>query len=162
MWITGTSQYAIRAVVHLAEHGGGASLRVGPIAEALDVPRNYLSKTLHVLARAGVLKSERGPHGGFQLAVAPGQLSLAQVTAPFEDVKTRHCLLGRSQCSGAHACVAHERWSAVSASLQHYFATPMISDLVNDARASGTPPLVRARSRAGTRRPRGVPSTPTP
>ncbi len=152
MWITGTSQYAIRAVVHLAEHGGDASLRVGPIAEALDVPRNYLSKTLHVLARAGVLKSERGPHGGFQLAVPPGQLSLAQVTAPFEDVKTRHCLLGRSQCGGAHACVAHERWSAVSTSLQQYFATTTISDLVDDARSSGTPPTVRARSRAGTRR----------
>lgn len=152
MWISGTSQYAIRAVVHVAEHGAAAPVRVGPMAEALDVPRNYLSKTLHVLARAGVLKSERGPRGGFQLAVPAARLTLAQVTAPFEDVKTRHCLLGRAHCGGAHACAAHGRWSSVSDSLQLYFASTTIGDLLDDARATRTPPSSRARKRAPSRR----------
>jgi Rrf2 family iron-sulfur cluster assembly transcriptional regulator len=152
MWISGTSQYAIRAVAHIAEHGATAPIRVGPIAEALDVPRNYLSKTLHVLARAGVLRSERGPRGGFQLAVPPARLTLAQVAAPFEDVKTRHCLLGRPQCGGAHACAAHDRWTAVSTTLQHYFASTTIADLLGDTLATRTPPTVRARPHAGARR----------
>jgi Rrf2 family iron-sulfur cluster assembly transcriptional regulator len=152
MWITGTSQYAIRAVAHIAEYGAKVPVRVGPIADALDVPRNYLSKTLHALARAGVLQSERGPRGGFRLAVPAARLTLAQVTAPFEDVKTRHCLLGRAQCGGAHACAAHGRWTAVSTTLQHYFASTTIADLLDDAVASRTPPAVRARSRAGARR----------
>lgn len=152
MWISGTSQYAIRAVAHIAEHGVEAPVRVGPIADALDVPRNYLSKTLHALSRAGVLKSERGPRGGFQLAVPAARLTLAQVTAPFEDVKTRHCLLGRPQCGGAHACAAHGRWTTVSTALQHYFASTTIGDLLDDALAHRTPPTVRARPRVGARR----------
>jgi len=151
MWISGTSQYAIRAVVHVAVHGADAPVRVGPIAEALKVPRNYLSKTLHVLAREGVLKSERGPHGGFQLAVPARELSLARVTAPFTDVATRHCLLGRAQCGGTHTCAAHSRWGAVSAALQKYFATTTIADLLGDRRVRASTPANPARHRATTR-----------
>ena len=80
MWISGTSQYAIRAVVYVATNGVDEPVRVGPIAKALDVPQNYLSKTLHQLARAGVLRSVRGPRGGFQLAIPPSRLTLARVT----------------------------------------------------------------------------------
>jgi Rrf2 family iron-sulfur cluster assembly transcriptional regulator len=154
MWISGTSQYAIRAVVHVAVHGAGAPVRVGPMSEALEVPRNYLSKTLHVLAREGVLRSERGPRGGFQLAVPAERLSLAQVTAPFEDVATRHCLLGRSHCGGLHTCAAHGRWEGLSKSLQQYFATTTIADLLGDTRAVAATPVSPARPRATARRPR--------
>ena len=98
MWISGTSQYAIRAVVFVAGAGGGAPVRVGEVAKALQVPRNYLSKTLHALSRDGVLTSTRGPRGGFRLAVPPGQLTLARVAAPFDDVDSKPCLLGRTQC----------------------------------------------------------------
>jgi len=122
------------------------------MADALDVPRNYLSKTLYALARAGVLKSERGPRGGFQLAVPAGKLTLAQITAPFEDVETRHCLLGRVHCGGRDACAAHRRWNTVSASLQDYFATTTIVDLLDDARASTPPSAVAARPRAKAHR----------
>ena len=136
MWISGTSQYAIRAVVYVATNGADAPVRVGPIAEALGMPRNYLSKTLHLLARAGVLKSERGPTGGFQLAIPIDELTLAQVAAPFDDLGARHCLLGRVQCSGKNPCAAHGQWSAVADSLQQFFAGTTVHDLMKDPRAA--------------------------
>ncbi|MEZ4585391.1 MAG: Rrf2 family transcriptional regulator [Gemmatimonadales bacterium] len=81
MWIGTTAQNAIRAVLFLAGKPDEAPVRVDEIAAALDLPRNYLSKTLHTLVRAGVLRSGRGPRGGFQLAIAPARLPLAQVAA---------------------------------------------------------------------------------
>ena len=64
-----TSRYALGATAALAERWDeGCAIRVGDIAADLDVPRNYLSKILHQLSRAGVLTSERGPKGGFRLA----------------------------------------------------------------------------------------------
>ena len=132
MWISSTSQYAIRAVVYVATHGTDAPVRVGPMATALDVPQNYLSKTLHMLARAGVLRSLRGPHGGFQLAVPPARLTLARVAGPFDEVGERHCLLGRAQCGDRYPCAAHARWSEVSDSLQAFFLNTTIADLMND------------------------------
>jgi Rrf2 family protein len=131
MWISGTSQYAIRAVMYIATHGRKAPVRVGPIADALDVPQNYLSKTLHQLTRAGVLQSARGPLGGFQLAVAPERLTLARVTAPFDNVGERHCLLGRPQCGDRSPCAAHASWKEMSTSLQTFFRHTTIADLVN-------------------------------
>lgn len=142
MWISGTSQYAIRAVVYIATHGTEAPVRVGPIAEALDVPQNYLSKTLHMLARAGVLRSVRGPRGGFQLAAPAERLTLARVAAPFDEVGERHCLLGRAQCGDRYPCAAHARWGAVSDSLQAFFGNTTIADLMDDVSAAG----VRARA----------------
>ena len=139
MWISGTSQYAIRAVVYVASHGADAPVRVGPMATALDVPKNYLSKTLHQLTRARVLRSVRGPRGGFQLAVPPERLTLARVAAPFDEVGARHCLLGRAQCGERHACAAHSRWISISDSLQDFFRNTTIADLMDDATADARP-----------------------
>ena len=55
MLLSQTSEYALRAVLHIAARSRPVS--VGEIAEAVGVPQNYLSKTLHQLARAGVLAS---------------------------------------------------------------------------------------------------------
>jgi Rrf2 family protein len=134
MWISGTSQYAIRAVVYVATHATEAPVRVAPMAAALKVPRNYLSKTLHLLARAGVLRSTRGPLGGFQLAVPAAKLTLARVTAPFDEAGARHCLLGRPRCGDDHPCAAHAHWSAVSDSLQTFFRETTVADLLGDAK----------------------------
>ncbi len=63
-----TAEYALRTVLYLAARQGDGLFRVSEIAEELGIPQNYLSKTLHILARAGVLHSSRGKHGGFRLA----------------------------------------------------------------------------------------------
>ena len=130
MWISGTTQYALRAVLFVAEHATAEPVRVDAIAEALDVPRNYLSKTLHALARAGVLRSGRGPRGGFQLAGRAEDISLARVAAPFDDLGSRSCLLGRTTCGWKNPCSVHPHWEAVSTSLQAFFRDTTIADLL--------------------------------
>lgn len=130
MWISGTTQYALRAVLFVAEHGADEPVRVDAIAAALNVPRNYLSKTLHALARAGVLRSGRGPRGGFQLAAPPARISLARVAAPFDDLGSRKCLLGRSSCGWKNPCSVHSRWEEVSNGLQSFFRDTTFADLL--------------------------------
>lgn len=132
MWISGTSQYAIRAVLYVAEHGVEHPVRVDAIASALKVPRNYLSKTLHVLARAAVLRSVRGPRGGFQLAESPDRLVLARVAAPFGDLASKQCLFGRAACGWKNPCSAHPRWEEVSTALQEFFNDTTIADLLGE------------------------------
>lgn len=132
MWISGTTQYAIRAVLFVAEHGAAEPVRVDAIAESLNVPRNYLSKTLHSLARAGVLRSGRGPRGGFQLASPPRELTLATVAAPFDNLAARRCLLGRASCGWKSPCAAHPRWEEVSNALQAFFRETTIADLLGE------------------------------
>jgi Rrf2 family protein len=130
VWISGTTQYALRAVLFVAEHGADEPVRVDAIAAALNVPRNYLSKTLHTLARAGVLRSGRGPRGGFQLANRPDEISLARVAAPFDDLGSRTCLLGRASCGWKNPCSVHPHWEEVSSALQSFFRDTTIADLL--------------------------------
>ncbi len=129
MWLNATAQTALRAVLYIAEQGEESPISVGNVAAALGGPRNYLSKTLHVLAREGVLRSSRGPGGGFQLVDSPDTLTLARVIAPFEPVDDRRCLVGRPQCVDARPCQAHHRWSRVASQVEAFFGETTIADL---------------------------------
>lgn len=132
MLLSQTGQYAVRAAIHLAqyaEHTEG-TLRVGEIAEALDVPQNYLSKILHQLARAGVLESVRGPRGGFRLADAPEALSVMEVIDAVEPTRSdRRCLLGRAECSNADPCPAHDRWKDLAEGILSFLHDTTLADL---------------------------------
>ncbi len=130
MILSQTAVYALKAVLHLAEAEGDEPVRVDDIAQALDVPRNYLSKILHVLAREGVLASTRGPHGGFRLGRSASDLRLEEVIRHFDEITTSSgCLLGRARCSDANPCAAHARWKSVSRSVQAFLSETTIEDL---------------------------------
>jgi len=152
MWLSSTAQQAIHAVLHIAEADNGP-VRVDDIAAALDVPRNYLSKTLHALVRAGVLRSERGPKGGFQLSAPPEKITLSQVTAPFEPIGRRRCLLGRPLCSDKRPCQLHDRWARVATPVDAFFTkTTVATLLVGNPRAAGDAREVVGARRLSTRR----------
>jgi len=131
-----TAEYALRTVLFLADRGGEPA-RAQEIAQALGVPHNYLSKTLHRLAREGILHSTRGKGGGFRLGVDPTRLTLLRIVAPFDQMSgERRCLLGRPECSDRNPCVAHGRWKAVSERVADFFRETTVRDLVRGRRAT--------------------------
>lgn len=136
MWPTSTVQQAISAVLCIAE-ARGEPMRASTIAAATGAAGNYLSKILHSLARAGVLSSERGPRGGFRLALPADQLTLAAIAEPFERQGQRRCLLGRPTCGDANPCPAHERWSGIAAGIESYFQTTTIARLLDQVPVQG-------------------------
>lgn len=132
--LSGTAEYALRAVLHLAECEDTEPVRVGEIADALGAPRNYLSKILHQLVQAGVLKSSRGKHGGFALATRPERLSLLRIVNEFDQIAARRsCLLGRPQCGDRVACAVHWRWKHLSEQITTFFRETTVADLLAGA-----------------------------
>jgi Rrf2 family nitric oxide-sensitive transcriptional repressor len=120
----------LQAVLYLAEHAVERRVRANEAADALGISRNYLSKIMHQLVRAGVLTSARGKRGGFRLAVPPGELSLLSIVSQFDRIEERRsCLLGRPECSDSSACAAHWRWKAVSEQLAAFFRETTVADL---------------------------------
>jgi Rrf2 family transcriptional regulator, iron-sulfur cluster assembly transcription factor len=108
-----------------------ASIRSDDVADALKVPRNYLSKILHSLAKEGLLWSVRGPGGGFRMRVSPHSLQLYRVIQPFDDIEPRRtCLLGRPQCSDRNPCAAHEMWKGISEQVGDFLRQTTIADLI--------------------------------
>ena len=101
------------------------------LAEAAEVPHNYMGKILHQLVRAGILHSVRGKHGGFELAVAADKLSLLRVVSQFDDLGLDgECLFGRAKCGGSEPCSVNERWRKVAKPVFEFFSKTMIADVL--------------------------------
>lgn len=132
MWLSSTAQQALHAVVCIAANADRGPVRVDEIAAVIECPRNYLSKTLHLLARAGILRSERGPRGGFRLAKPADKLTLAAIVAPFQPAGARRCLLGRAICGDRNPCAAHGRWSQIQRSVEVFFQRTSVGMLLRD------------------------------
>ncbi|HRP07329.1 MAG TPA: Rrf2 family transcriptional regulator [Gemmatimonadales bacterium] len=129
MWLNATAQMGLRAVVYLSGQNRELMIPVEEIAAAVDLPRNYLSKTLGALRRAGVLDASRGPRGGFRLARPASEITLGEVVAPFAPHGDRRCLLGRDDCGKGEPCPAHEQWSEVAGMVEKYLAETTIAKL---------------------------------
>ena len=137
MILSRTAEYALRAVLYVARHADNGLVRVGDVAQALTIPRNYLSKILHALARAGVLTSTRGKTGGFRLAVSADRLSLGDVVQEFDALEDRRqCLLGRPACSDRQPCAAHEKWKRTAESVASFFRETTVADLLEETAGS--------------------------
>jgi Rrf2 family protein len=120
----------LRAVLYIARQSGGDPIRASEIADTLEVPSNYLSKILHTLARSGVLKSERGPRGGFRLARSGDELVLADLLEALDpSVLRADCLLGNSDCSDHTACAVHIRWKQVREPVCRFFRETTLADV---------------------------------
>jgi Rrf2 family protein len=107
-----TCQYAIRALCYLARHSGDGPVLARDIAAAENVPRQFLSKILHQLGQKGLVRSQKGPGGGFALARPTSQLTLAEITVAVDGVQeiSKRCILGLELCTDAAPCALHDAW----------------------------------------------------
>lgn len=129
--LTNSSEYAIRAVLHLARTSEGAHVAAGTVAESLGLPGDYLAKILQRLARRDVVESARGPRGGFRLRVEPERLSLKEVVEPFQDLaRSQRCLLRDARCREEGGCPVHERWAEVLEEVESLFRDVTVGDLL--------------------------------
>jgi Rrf2 family transcriptional regulator, cysteine metabolism repressor len=83
MWISKRTDYATRAVLTLAMADAGP-LKIGEIARRAAVPQSVLEQVLPVLRTAGLVRSERGPAGGYRLNHQPEEITLERVVRLFQ------------------------------------------------------------------------------
>ena len=84
MRTTAKADYAVRAAVELASVGTGHPVKAEDIADAQSIPLNFLENILAELRRAGIVESRRGAAGGYLLARAPEEVSIADVIRAVE------------------------------------------------------------------------------
>ena len=123
-----TSQYALRALAHLARQPGEAVLG-RDLAHSVEIPANYLSKVLLTLRNAGLVVTARGSGGGYGLGRPANDFHLIDVVELFEEVSRGQpsCFLGRTRrCSEIKPCTAHSIWKGLQvAYLEFLVSTPL-------------------------------------
>lgn len=78
------TRYALRSLLFLAEEQGGGPTQLSRIAETQRVPPKYLELIMLDLKRAGLVKSNRGPKGGYVLARSPENISFGEIVRTME------------------------------------------------------------------------------
>jgi Rrf2 family protein len=84
MHVTAKADYAVRAVIELAGSREDAPRRVDDVARAQGIPVSFLENILTQLRSSGIVRSRRGPEGGYWLARPPDEVNLAQVIRAVE------------------------------------------------------------------------------
>ena len=95
MRLTSRGEYALLALVYLARQKGAAYVPLETIAQVQHIPPKFLEQIMLILKRAHYVQSHKGQHGGYRLALAPTEITLAEIIrlcdgplAPTESVST--------------------------------------------------------------------------
>lgn len=124
-----TGEYALRALIHLAQREEDWPISGARIAEDTGIPPKYLSKILGNLARAGVLDSSPGKTGGFRLKRPAKQLPLLEILLPYEQFEHRRCPFGNRECNDFDPCAAHDAWKKVIETEQRFLSKTTVYDV---------------------------------
>jgi Rrf2 family iron-sulfur cluster assembly transcriptional regulator len=142
MRITTTSRYGVRALFDVAYHGGGQPTQIKDIARRQKISQRYLEQIFNRLLKAGLLKSRRGPRGGYLLAKDPSEITIGDIIkaaqGPIVPVK---CLSedysDMDDCVIYDSCITRHVWRETQQLLINYYDSVTIADLCSLARKQG-------------------------
>jgi Rrf2 family protein len=138
MWISRRTDYATRALVALALEQDARPVKIQELAERTDTPISVLEQVLPQLRSAGVVRSERGPSGGYRLNHAPEDITLERVVRILQGPLAPIACATRSEpepCSMLVGCALHETWAEVRDATIAILERTTFADLA--ARSSG-------------------------
>jgi Rrf2 family protein len=105
MQITRQADYAMRAVVYLANLGPDRRAATSQIAEEQQIPPSFLAKIVSQLSVAGLLQTSRGARGGVSLARSPDDISFLEVVEAIDGpILLNECVLDVSACTFGETC----------------------------------------------------------
>lgn len=111
-----TAQTAVAAMSRLAEVYDGERRRLSSldVASNRNLPKPLVAKVLTVLSTAGLVNGTRGPGGGYWLARAPAEITLAEIVQSFErEGRVPLCPFGPGWCGSGHPCPVHESFATL-------------------------------------------------
>ncbi|PVX52073.1 BadM/Rrf2 family transcriptional regulator [Balneicella halophila] len=136
--LASASKYALKIVIYLAKNKKSGKIGGKKIAEDLQLSAPFVGKVLQPLAHSGIVKSTKGPHGGFVLASEPNELPLLNIIQIFEGENVfKECLLYSCNCKdhieehGEH-CRIHEEIAPAREKLLESLRTRTVADFLNN------------------------------
>lgn len=122
--------YAVRALIELADTYGGGTKQSADIADRWCIPAPYLDQLLTALRKAGLVASVRGPQGGHALARNASTITVREVFEALEGpLQPIDCLEDNPRCSFSRACAIQDLWSQVQTNVSDLLGSVSIADL---------------------------------
>ena len=152
MHVTAKADYAVRAVIELADSSQTAPRKVEDVAQAQGIPVSFLENILTQLRSSGVVRSQRGPEGGYWLAQPAEEVSLAQIIRAVEGplVGVRGQRPEEIEYTGS-AEMLQQVWIALRANLRKVLEEVTVADVASGKLPKGVLALTKAEEAWQTR-----------
>lgn len=142
MKLSTKSRYGLRALFDMAYHSGTLPAQIKDISRRQAISPRYLEQIFQDLKKAGLLKSKRGPQGGYQLARKPHEITVREIIQAAEgEMALVDCAKeerGRKKkCDFDNQCVTQKIWSEATRQLNAYFESVTLKDLCEEAKSMG-------------------------
>lgn len=130
MQITRQADYAVRAMIYLAQLGPEKRAATSQIAQEKQIPPSFLAKIVSQLSVAGLLQTSRGAHGGVSLARAPEQITLLDVVEAIDGpILLNDCVADHNNCVFGNECPMKPIWCDAQSELIERLRTVSFAEI---------------------------------
>ncbi len=127
------AQYAISAIIAISKFAPEGAISASELSKSLNCPAAYLSQILAKLKAPGILKSQRGVHGGVFLARPLDEITLMDVIEAIDgNAFFSKCFMGIEGCGHVEPCPFHEFWSTERNKIEDWLKTTSFDKVDND------------------------------
>jgi Rrf2 family iron-sulfur cluster assembly transcriptional regulator len=136
MQLTTKGRYAVTAMLDLATNESGKPVTLDIISQRQNISLSYLEQLFAKLRKASLVKSVRGPGGGYLLDTSAEEISLTQIIeAVDENIDLRRCQ-GAANCYMGKQCISHRLWCEVSSQLRDFLSHKTLQQVVDDYKSN--------------------------
>ncbi len=130
MKLSTKARYALRAMLELAIREGTGPIQLNQVAKAQAISPKYLEQIAMPLRNAGLLRSERGPAGGYELARPATAITALDIVRAVEGpINLLECVGDTTVCTRADSCAARGLWRRVSVAINEVLDDTSLADL---------------------------------
>jgi Rrf2 family protein len=131
-------EYAIQALIYLAKKPSGQWTSIKEIAEQLKIPQHFLGKIMQSLSSKGMLNSQKGLFGGFELTKSSKEIFLFDIIEAIDgDGYRTGCLIGFPDCSASSPCPMHDNWKDMRDNIVDLIKKKNLFNLANEITKPG-------------------------
>ena len=132
MKLTSKGRYAVTAMLDLAFHAEVGPVTLSEISKRQDISLSYLEQLFTRLRKRQLVRSTRGPGGGYSLNKPVDQLTIAAIVAAVDETVDATRCSGAINCQDGSQCLAHELWDGLSRQIFGFLSDITLQDLLED------------------------------
>jgi Rrf2 family transcriptional regulator, cysteine metabolism repressor len=134
MKLSSRTRYGMRAILELALEYGKAPLQIKTIADREDISNKYLEQLIAMLKASGLVRSIRGPRGGYVLAKPPSEVLMKDVFLTLEGpMIPAECLQHEEYCERCTDCATRQIWHQLQNAILGVLESVTLADLVKNS-----------------------------
>ena len=137
MRLTTKGRFAVTAMLDLAIDESGKPVTLAGISERQSISLSYLEQLFSRLRRSGLVKSVRGPGGGYRIAKPLAEISVSEIISAVDELIDATQCGGHENCRDDRRCMTHNLWSSLNVKILEYLSGVSLNDLVEAHKVSG-------------------------